>query len=50
MLNEHVATCASVVSHETMSIDLLIDVLSDVEDKLGNVLSVYTTAPMKKGL
>ena len=41
-------TYASVVSCETVCIALLMAALNDLEDKVGNVLNTYITAPVTK--
>jgi hypothetical protein len=41
-------TCASVVSHETLHLALLLAALNDLNVKVGDVLNAYITAPITK--
>ena len=45
-----VMTYASVVSHETVSLDFTISALNDIEVKCGDVLNAYITAPVEEKL
>jgi hypothetical protein len=41
-------TCASVISHETVHIVLMLAALNDLQVKVGDVLNAYITAPYKE--